>query len=119
MHSSTGVKLPLCAIGTALAEHNAHRSDPEPLLLVVGGVHGFGVEDDAIAALGLDFFAGTHKWILGPRGTGVVWGCDGRWSDLQPTIPTLNTQCKDGLAAMKHIAAHAAKSTAVLGNHLL
>jgi isopenicillin-N epimerase len=93
VHSSTGVKLPLRAIGTALAEHNAHRSDPEPVLLVVDGVHGFGVEDEAIAALGLDFFAaGTHKWILGPRGTGVIWGRNGRWSDLQPTIPAFQQE---------------------------
>ncbi|MBV8992739.1 MAG: aminotransferase class V-fold PLP-dependent enzyme [Pseudonocardiales bacterium] len=166
VHSSTGVKLPLRAIGAALAEHNAHRSDSEPVLLVVDGVHGFGVEDEAIATLGLDFFAaGTHKWILGPRGTGVIWGRNARWSDLQPTIPAfqqelsaawledhppagptqaswvtpggfkafehlwalpaafafhrqlgraqvaqrihqLNTQCKDGLAAMKHIRLH-------------
>ena len=166
VHSSTGVKLPLRAIGAALAEHNARRSDTEPVLLVVDGVHGFGVEDEAIATMGLDFFAaGTHKWILGPHGTGIIWGRDGRWADMQPTIPAfqkelsdawmqdhppavptratwitpggfkayehlwalpaafafhrqlgrahvaerihqLNTQCKDGLAAMKHIRLH-------------
>jgi selenocysteine lyase/cysteine desulfurase len=160
------VKLPLRAIGAALAEHNARRSDTDPVLLVVDGVHGFGVEDEAIATMGLDFFAaGTHKWILGPHGTGIIWGRDGRWADMQPTIPAfqkelsdawmqdhppavptratwitpggfkayehlwalpaaftfhrqlgraqvaerihqLNTQCKDGLAAMKHIRLH-------------
>lgn len=164
--SSTGVKLPLRAIAAALAEHNASRADTDRVLLVVDGVHGFGVEDEAIAAIGLDFFAaGTHKWILGPRGTGIVWGRDGRWADVQPTIPAfqrdlsvawmqdqppqgptraawvtpggfkafehvwalpaafafhrqlgrarvaerihqLNTQCKDGLAAMKHVRLH-------------
>lgn len=115
--------------------------------------------------LGLDFFAaGTHKWILGPRGTGIVWGRDGHWAGVQPTIPSfqaepyvawmrgqppgptraawvtpggfqayehlwalpaafafhrqlgrtrvaerihqLNTQCKDGLAGMKHVRLH-------------
>jgi selenocysteine lyase/cysteine desulfurase len=166
VHSSTGVKLPLRAIGAALAEHNARRSDTERVLLVVDGVHGFGVEDEAIAALGLDFFAaGTHKWILGPHGTGIIWGREGRWADMAPTIPAfqtelsaawkqgqppagptraswitpggfkayehvwalpaafafhrqlgrahvaerihqLNTQCKDGLAAMTHVRLH-------------
>ncbi|MGH3751751.1 MAG: aminotransferase class V-fold PLP-dependent enzyme [Pseudonocardiaceae bacterium] len=91
--SSTGVKLPLRAIATALAEHNASRSDPDRVLLVVDGVHGFGVEDEAVATIGLDFFAaGTHKWILGPRGTGIIWGRDGRWADLQPTIPAFQEE---------------------------
>jgi isopenicillin-N epimerase len=166
VHSGTGVKLPLRAIAAALAEHNASRSDSDRVLLVVDGVHGFGVEDEAVAAIGLDFFAaGTHKWILGPRGTGVIWGREGRWADIQPTIPAfekelsvawmqemppggptrapwvtpggfkafehlwalpaafafhrqlgrarvaerihqLNSQCKDGLAAMKHVRLH-------------
>jgi selenocysteine lyase/cysteine desulfurase len=91
--SSTGVKLPLRAIAAALAEHNASRSDTDRVLLVVDGVHGFGVEDEAVAAIGLDFFAaGTHKWILGPRGTGIIWGRDGRWADVQPTIPAFQTE---------------------------
>jgi selenocysteine lyase/cysteine desulfurase len=82
VHSSTGVKLPLRAIATALVEHYASRSDTDPVLLVVDGVHGFGVEDEAVATIGLDFFvAGTHKWILGPRGTGIIWGRDGRWAE--------------------------------------
>ncbi|MBV8542989.1 MAG: aminotransferase class V-fold PLP-dependent enzyme [Pseudonocardiales bacterium] len=166
VHSGTGVKLPLRAVAAALAERNASRPDGDRVLLVVDGVHGFGVEDEAVAAIGLDFFAaGTHKWILGPRGTGVIWGRDGRWADIQPTIPAfqhelsvawiqnrppagptratwvtpggfkafehlwalpaafafhhqlgrarvaerihqLNTQCKDGLAAMKHVRLH-------------
>ncbi|MGH3544924.1 MAG: aminotransferase class V-fold PLP-dependent enzyme, partial [Mycobacteriales bacterium] len=93
VHSSTGVKLPLRAIGAALAEHNTHRSDTDHVLLVVDGVHGFGVEDEAIAAIGLDFFAaGTHKWILGPRGTGIIWGRDRRWADMQPTIPAFQKE---------------------------
>ncbi|MGH3787751.1 MAG: aminotransferase class V-fold PLP-dependent enzyme [Pseudonocardiaceae bacterium] len=93
VHSSTGVKLPLRAIAAALAEHNAARSNTDPVLLVVDGVHGFGVEDEAIAAIGLDFFAaGTHKWILGPRGTGVVWGREGRWANVQPTIPAFHPE---------------------------
>jgi isopenicillin-N epimerase len=88
VHSGTGVKLPLRVIATALAEHNTNRSDTDRVLLVVDGVHGFGVEDEAVATIGRDFFAaGTHKWILGPRGTGIIWGRAGRWADIQLTIP--------------------------------
>lgn len=169
VHSSTGVKLPLRAIASMLADHNRARAEADRALLVVDGVHGLGVEDEPVAQLGLDFFsAGTHKWILGPRGTGIVWGREGLWPPMQPTIPSfamepygawmfgqppaptraawvtpggfkayehlwalpaafafhrrlgrarvaerihqLNTQCKDGLAAMKHVRLHTPRS---------
>src|SRR5262249_22562142 len=133
--------------------------------LCVDGVHGLGVEDVVMADLGCDFFvAGTHKWMFGPRGTGVIWGRAELWPMLRPTIPSfgrssyeaslrgapgprttadvmtpggfhsfehrwalgeafefhreigkaqvaerihaLNRQCKDGLAAMRHITLH-------------
>jgi isopenicillin-N epimerase len=60
------------------------------VILVVDGVHGFGVLDDDIARQGSDFFsAGTHKWLLGPHGTGIVWGRAESWALVQPTIPSL------------------------------
>ena len=38
-----------------------------------------------------DFFiAGTHKWIFGPRGTGVVWGSDKGWSRCKAVIPSFS-----------------------------
>ena len=41
-----------------------------------------------MSALGCDFFAaGTHKWIFGPRGTGVLWGRSELWSEVVPMIP--------------------------------
>jgi selenocysteine lyase/cysteine desulfurase len=41
-----------------------------------------------MAELGCDFFcAGTHKWLFGPRGTGIVWGRPELWRLLRPTIP--------------------------------
>jgi selenocysteine lyase/cysteine desulfurase len=43
-------------------------------------VHGFGVERESPADLGCDFFAaGCHKWIFGPRGTGLLWGRPAAW----------------------------------------
>ena len=39
--------------------------------------------------LGCDFFvAGCHKWLFGPRGTGLVWGSPEAWPAARPTIPT-------------------------------
>jgi isopenicillin-N epimerase len=88
VHSSTGVKTPVRAIADVVAKANAKRSADQRILLCVDGVHGFGVEDVTMADLGCDFFAaGTHKWLFGPRGTGVLWGRAELWSKLRPTIP--------------------------------
>lgn len=88
VHSSTGVKTPVRAIADVVAAANAKRTADKRILLCVDGVHGFGVEDASISEMGCDFFAaGTHKWMFGPRGTGVLWGRAELWSTLQPTIP--------------------------------
>jgi selenocysteine lyase/cysteine desulfurase len=46
------------------------------------------VEDASVAAMGADFFiAGTHKWIFGPRGTGIVWARAENWKLLRMVFP--------------------------------
>jgi selenocysteine lyase/cysteine desulfurase len=88
VHSSTGVKTPVRAIADVVARANAARDAKDRVLLCVDGVHGFGVEDASMSDLGCDFFvAGCHKWIFGPRGTGVIWGKADLWQKLTPTIP--------------------------------
>ena len=89
VHSSTGLKLPLAEIGRAVRARDARRPASRRLLLCVDAVHGFGVEPVAVRDLGCDFFvAGCHKWLFGPRGTGVVWGRRESWPALHPHIPT-------------------------------
>lgn len=89
VHSSTGVRTPVRAIADRIAAANAQRAPEQRILLCVDGVHGFGVEDVTMADLGCDFFsAGTHKWIFGPRGTGILWGRAEHWARLRPTIPS-------------------------------
>lgn len=89
VHSSTGLKIPLPAIAAALAPINAARQPTEQILLIVDGVHGFGNQDFTLASLGCDiFFAGCHKWLFGPRGTGVIAANARGWQRLRPTIPT-------------------------------
>jgi selenocysteine lyase/cysteine desulfurase len=79
VHSSTGVKLPVRAIADALS-----------VPVAVDGVHGFGVEADGVRALGCDYLAaGCHKWLAGPRGTGVLWKRDGA-PELRATIPSFD-----------------------------
>jgi isopenicillin-N epimerase len=89
VHSSTGLKLPVRAIAEVIKEANSDRDEADRIFLIVDGVHGFGVERDAVAKLGCDFFcSGTHKWILAPRGTGIIWGDEASWAHLRPTIPS-------------------------------
>ncbi len=91
VHSSTGLKLPLRAIAAAVQQVNLQRAEQDRVLIVVDGVHGFGVADEAAAATGIDVFvAGTHKWILGPRGTGLVWARESVWAQMRPMIPTFD-----------------------------
>ena len=62
-----------------------------PLLSIVDGVHGFGVDDIDAATLGGDFFvASAHKWLFAPRGTGLIWGRAEAWPAIRPTIPTFD-----------------------------
>ena len=91
VHSSTGVKLPIRRMADALADVNKKRAEADRVLLCVDGVHGFGVEQDSVTDLGCDFFvAGCHKWMFGPRGTGIVWGRADAWKGHQGIIPTFD-----------------------------
>jgi isopenicillin-N epimerase len=97
VHSGTGVKLPIRAIADRLAELNAKRNESDHVLMVVDGVHGFGIDDEQLPNLGCDFFvAGCHKWIFGPRGTGLIWGRRKGWAAVQPTIPSMDPMWRKG-----------------------
>ena len=89
VHSSTGLKMPIRAIADALIPINASRAPHEKVLFCVDGVHGFGIEDTTLPQLGCDFLvAGCHKWLFGPRGTGVIFGTPLGWSRVEPTVPS-------------------------------
>jgi selenocysteine lyase/cysteine desulfurase len=91
VHSSTGMKLPIRRMSDAIRELNRGRSEADRIWFAVDGVHGFGVENITMAGLGCDFFvAGTHKWIFGPRGTGIIWAGREGWDRLVPTIPAFS-----------------------------
>lgn len=88
VHSGTGVRLPVRAMADALAAANEGRGPDERALLCVDGVHGLGAVDAGVDDLGCDFLvAGTHKWLFGPRGTGIVWGRSDAWAQVDPAIP--------------------------------
>jgi selenocysteine lyase/cysteine desulfurase len=82
VHSSTGVKLPVRQIADAL---------PDRALLCVDGVHGFGVEAASVGELGCDaFVSGCHKWLYGPRGTGILWTRARVREQLRPIVPSFD-----------------------------
>jgi len=62
VHSSTGVKTPLPLFAQVVAAANRGRAEPDRAILCVDGVHGFGVDDQTAASLGVDvFIAGCHN----------------------------------------------------------
>ncbi|MBX7456859.1 aminotransferase class V-fold PLP-dependent enzyme [Qipengyuania sp. 1NDH17] len=107
VHSGTGVKMPVEAIGEVVAKHNHGKSDEARTLFAVDGVHGFGNQDIDIPDLGADFFiAGTHKWIYGPRGTGIVWARPEAQAFVQASIPTFDPSWRKMPPMEMPIAAH-------------
>ena len=91
VHSATGIRLPIREIASVIADANRERAESDRMFLVVDGVHGIGAVDETIAELGADFFcAGTHKWLFGPRGTGLVWAPSENWARLRPIVPTFS-----------------------------
>jgi len=88
VQSCTGVKLPIQEIADVVKQANAGRPEDRRIYFAVDGVHGFGNQDEDISAMGCDFFsAGTHKWLFGPRGTGVLYARKDAWDFIRPTIP--------------------------------
>jgi selenocysteine lyase/cysteine desulfurase len=97
VHSGTGVKMPITRIAEVVRAHNRGKSPDQRTYLAVDGVHGFGIEDISIPDLGADYFvAGTHKWLTGPRGTGLVWATPDAWAMVNPTIPTFDPMWRTG-----------------------
>jgi selenocysteine lyase/cysteine desulfurase len=87
VHSSSGLKVPLAALATALREVNARRDPERRVLMVVDGVHGLGADELKPAESGVDVFvAGLHKWMLAPRGTGIVWARADTWARMRPLV---------------------------------
>jgi isopenicillin-N epimerase len=96
VHSSTGLKLPIHEMALVIQSINRSRDEQDHVLFCVDGVHALGVEDFSLSELGCDFLiAGTHKWMFGPRGTGLVWGQPKAWPIAQAIIPTFNSRAFD------------------------
>ena len=87
VHSGTGVRLPAAELSEAVREQ-ARTAGIEAPLVCLDGVHGLAAVDADVGDLGVDFLsAGTHKWLFGPRGTGVLWGRRAAWERVDVAIP--------------------------------
>ena len=87
VHSSTGVRVPVAEICAAL--DGLSTVPRNQYVVCVDGVHGFSAVDVDLPDLGCDFLAaGTHKWLFGPRGTGILWGRS--FGPLTEVIPTFS-----------------------------
>jgi len=88
VHSGTGVKLPVAELASEIRSRAMALGIDRPLLCL-DGVHGFGIEDTSPDDLGCDFLiSGAHKWLFGPRGTGLVWASAQSWAELDLSIPS-------------------------------
>ena len=91
VHSNTGLKNPISKIARALAKVNQNRDEDTRVLLVVDGVHGFGIELETLPELGCDYLlTGCHKWLYGPRGTGIIAATSSAWQHVKPVIPSFS-----------------------------
>lgn len=89
VHSGTGVRIPVRAIADVVADANRGRPTARRAVVCLDAVHGLGACADRPADLGVDIFvSGTHKWLFGPRGTGVVWARSEAVQGVLPTIPS-------------------------------
>ncbi|MFB7031419.1 MULTISPECIES: aminotransferase class V-fold PLP-dependent enzyme [unclassified Streptomyces] len=52
VHSNTGVRLPISRVADVIADLNRNRDEEDRVLLVVDGVHGFGVADEDVVSMG-------------------------------------------------------------------
>ncbi len=88
VHSGTGVKLPIAQLSAAWPSATPAATRPTARCWRVDAVHALGVEDATVGDLGCDVLvSGTHKWLFGPRGTGVVWARRSAWTTIDWVIP--------------------------------
>jgi selenocysteine lyase/cysteine desulfurase len=84
VHSGTGVRLPVPAMADLVRERTQ-------ALVCLDAVHGFGARRERPQDLKVDFFvSGGHKWLFGPRGTGLVWGSPRGWERYTPVVPSFS-----------------------------
>ena len=89
----------MAPLESEVAKVNAKRDWKDRIRLCVDGTHGFGIETDPIGDLHCHFFVcDTHKWMYGPRGTGLIWGRSEEWCEMLRVVPSF-TDVMDAYSA--------------------
>ena len=75
--TSTGLRMPIAAISALARAHG--------VLCIVDGAQAVGAIAVDVAALGCHAYATSgHKWLMGPKGTGLLYIARDAWPALQP-----------------------------------
>ena len=83
----TGLVMPVKEISAFIAQVNKERSESEKIISLIDGVQALGALSLNMKDLGCDFYAaGCHKWLCGPRGTGILFGKKDLYEKLIPSI---------------------------------
>jgi selenocysteine lyase/cysteine desulfurase len=86
--------LPLDKISDIVVEENRKRDFSNRLIWTIDACHGLGNQDINLSKIACDFFvSGTHKWLFGPRGTGILFGRKSAWNQIVPTVPSFSKEC--------------------------
>jgi selenocysteine lyase/cysteine desulfurase len=93
----TGTRLPAAAMCAWAREHG--------ILSLVDGAQSFGAIETKVGDLGCDFYTSNgHKWMCGPKGTGVFYASPDRLEELSPAhVGAGSLECADvhdGLAEL-------------------
>jgi selenocysteine lyase/cysteine desulfurase len=83
----TGLVMPVKEISALLTRINHERPESERIVSVIDGVQVLGALPLDMKDLGCDFYAaGCHKWLCGPRGTGILFGKSDLYERLTPSV---------------------------------
>jgi selenocysteine lyase/cysteine desulfurase len=83
----TGLVMPVKEISALLEEINDKRPENERVISLIDGVQALGAIPLDMKDSGCDFYAaGCHKWLCGPRGTGILFGKKHLINKLTPSL---------------------------------
>jgi selenocysteine lyase/cysteine desulfurase len=87
--SSTGLRMPVAEIATLAKAHG--------ILCVVDGAQALGQIDVNVRSLGCDAYAASgHKWLMGPKGTGLLYISHGAHDFIEPIQREDGNRCVQG-----------------------
>ncbi len=103
LSSQTGIRSPAAEICALAGRHNAEGRE-RPILTLIDGTQELGQWRVSVPAIGCDFYVTNgHKWLGGPKGSGILVVREGAFGLLTPPsmaggIDTVESPVEDMLA---------------------